>query len=100
VTTAPIAVYASSFSLFAGKFDHVGCRLKILRTEVILLHLPLNLFRPVLPSLRYGVFTGHAGKVGHVAESRIWSRGWSEAVVPFAFGIADGGDVAWRWLSG
>jgi len=66
--------------------------------ERSLLHLALDLFCPVLSGSRDVVFTGHGCKVAHVAESGVGRRGWPEAVVPFAFGIADGGDVAGSWL--
>jgi len=65
-----------------------------------LVHLALDFPCPALSSAGDGLFVGHAGKVGHVAESRVGGRGWAKAVIPFALWVADGSDLAGSWLIG
>jgi len=79
---------ASLFSPYTGSLHRKrGC--DALAYGQSLLHLPLNLISPALASLGHGLSARHAGEVGHVAKAGVRGCGWSEAVIPFALGVAD-----------
>lgn len=72
---------------------HLSCAIPR-RTVDCSLHFAVNFLCPVLSRLGLILFPGHVGKVGHAAEARIRRGRGPQAVVPFALGVADGGDVA------
>lgn len=54
----------------------------------------MDILCPALADLSLRLRAGHGGKVGQAAEPLVRGGGRAQAVVPFALGDAEGGDVA------
>lgn len=64
----------------------------------VLPHLAVNIAGPVVASVRLVLFSRHVCEVGHAAEALVGVGCGTEAVIPSALRVADGGDVPGRGL--